>query len=588
MAERVKRRLAAVMALDVAGYSRLMGHDEEGTHARVMALLREEVEPRVAEFGGRIIKHTGDGALVEFSSAVEAARCAVEIQRAMQARAGGEPPDRRIEFRIGINLGDVIAEPDEIYGDGVNISVRLEALAEPGSICVSQVVADQLGGNLGLELVDMGEQRLRNIVRPVRAFRLRPEDGAPGTRIVPPKTAIPGFRGRPAIAVLPFTNMSGDPEQEYFADGLTEDIITALASWRSFPLIARNSVFTYKGRNVDLRTVGRELGAQYIVEGSVRRHANRVRITGQLIEAETNQHIFADRYDRELTDLFEVQDEIATSIVGALEPELLRAEGDRAMQAPQLFGAYDFLQRGLWHHYRYTADDNLKAQEFFRRALAADPNYAQAAAALAVTLIHRMVHRWAPEDSGVYAEALELAQRAVSLDSRSPQARYARAAAYFHTGQIWLSIREMEEVLRLHPSHAVAHANLGSLYNYVNQPDRAYEAVSIALRLSPTDPRKFIWVPALAGAHYLSKRYEAAIETGRQGYASKPDYVAPLRYVVAALGQLGRPADASPYLEILRRSDGSLAQTEAYLARYYIDEAALRQILDGLRKAGFT
>jgi adenylate cyclase len=504
----------------------------------------------------------------------------------MRQRHAEQPSDRGIAFRIGINLGEIIVEADDIYGDGVNIASRIEALAEPGGICVSQIVADQIGDKLGLAFLDIGEHELKNIARPLRVFRVKlPENGTPAA--VPPTRTIPGFRDRPAIAVLPFTNMSGDPDQEYFADGLTEDIITALASWRSFPVIARNSVFTYKGRNVNVRTVGRELGAHYVLEGSVRRQDSRVRITAQLIEAETTHHIFADRYDRDVSDVFAVQDEIETSIVGAIEPELLRAESDRAASAPQLFSAYDFLQRGLWHHYRYTAEDNVKAQAFFRKSLAIEPNYALAAAALAVTLLHSIVQRWRQDDSEVAAEALLLAQRAVSLDQRSPQAHYALGASYFHTRNIRNAIREMEDVIRLHPSHAVARANLGNLLNYVNQPELALESVLTAMRLSPNDLRKFLWMPALAGSYYLAGRYEEAIEAGRQGYAMKSDYAAPLRYVAAGLGQLGRQAEAREILPILRRSDGDLTATEAYLRRYYIDETALKLIVDGLRKAGF-
>ncbi len=583
---RMKRRLAAVLILDVAGYSLLMGDDEEGTHARVTAVLREVVEPALVEHDGRIVKKTGDGMLVEFGSVVDAARGAVAIQKAMRKRHVEQPLDRSIAFRIGINLGEIIVEADDIYGDGVNIASRIQALAEPGGICVSQIVADQIGDKLGLAFLDIGEHELKNIARPLRVFRVKlPENGMPTAG--PPMRTIPGFRDRPAIAVLPFTNMSGDSDQEYFADGLTEDIITALASWRSFPVIARNSVFTYKGRNIDLRAVGRELGAHYVLEGSVRRQESRVRITAQLVEAETNHHVFADRYDRDVTDVFAVQDEIETSIVGAIEPELLRAESDRAASAPQLFSAYDFLQRGLWHHYRYTAVDNLEAQEFFRKSLAIEPNYAQAAAALAVTLVHRVMHGWQADDGSLKSEAASLAQRAVSLDPRAPQARYALALSYMHTTHIHLAIREMEEVIRLHPSHAVARANLGNLYNYVNQPDRARESVLMAMRLSPNDPRKFIWMPALAGSYYLAGRNDEAIDAGRHGHAMKPDYPAPLRYVIAALGQSGRAAEAKELLPVLRQNDGDLAGTEAYLRRYYVDETALNLILDGLRKAGF-
>jgi len=585
-AERVKRRLAAVLVLDVAGYSRLMGGDEVGTHMRVTAALRDIVEPLVLECDGRTIKKTGDGVLVEFASVVEATRCAAAIQRTMGKRETDEPDERRIAFRIGINLGDVIIESDEIYGDGVNIAVRVEALAEPGGICVTRTVADQVGDKLDVEFTDIGEHELKNIARPVRVFRVGLA-AAGKTTALPLSRIIPGFRDRPAIAVLPFANMSGDPDQDYFADGLTEDLITALASWRSFPVIARNSVFAYKGRNVDLRTVSRELGVLYVLEGSVRRQGTRVRIHAQMIEADTNHHIFADRYDREVTDVFAVQDEIETSIVGALEPELLRVERDRIASAPQLFSAYDHLQRGLWHHYRYSAQNNAKAQAFFRSSLAIEPNYAPPAAALAITRVHAIVSGWMEDIEANFAETLSLGQQAVSLDPRDPQAHFALALGYFHTRQIRAAIREMEEVTRLNPSHAAAFAILGNLNNYIDRSKEALRHVKTALRLSPMDPRQFIWMPALAGAYYLIGRYEEAIEAGRRGLSLRPDYLVPIRYVIAGLGQLGRTSEARDLLPDLRRLDPTTEHTRRYLERYYIERTALNRIIDGLTKAGF-
>jgi adenylate cyclase len=590
MAERShpERRLAAVLVLDVAGYSRLMGSDEEGTHARVGGALRDVAAPLIGEHRGRIFKRTGDGLLAEFSSVIDAARCAIAIQDAMAEPPAEDDASSPIRFRIGLNLGDVIVDPPEIYGDGVNIAVCLEALAQPGGICVSQTVADQVGDKLRTRFIGLGEQNLKDISRPVRVFRMVPADEDAPRGKQRETTAAPGLEDRPAIAVLPFVNRSGDSDQEYFADGLTEDIIAALASWRGFPVIARNSMFTYKGRAVDIRTVGRETGAHYVVEGTLRRQGARLRISVSLSNVETSHCVFAERYDRDVTDIFAVQDEISMSIVGELEPELLRAEGDRAARAPQLFSAYDFLQRGLWHHYRYTDEDSISAQDFFRKSLEADPGYAEATAALAIALVHRVFHGWETETAKALKEALALGQRAVSLDRRSPQAHYALALGYFHTGSTAMAMREMEEVIRLHPSHAAAWANLGNLCNYVNQPERATRSVLTALRLSPSDPRQFIWLTALAGGYYLSGLYSQAIEAGRRGYAMKPDFVAPLRYVVASLGQEGRRTEAGELLPALRRADSDLAATEAYLRKYYADDAALQLILAGLRKAGFT
>ena len=583
--ERAKRQLTAILALDAAGYSRLMGVDEEGTHARLKAVLGEVVEPRIAGDQGHVIKRTGDGLLAAFGSTHSAARVAIAVQEEMAERNRDLAGDRRIDLRIGINVGDVIVDGGEIYGDGVNIAVRLEGIAEPGEIYVSEAVAEQIRGALATSLVDLGERQLKNISQRVRVLRLGPRRaaGSGAARVLGPDF---GPRQRPAIAVLPFVNMSGDPEQEYFADGLTEDLITAVASWRSFPVIARNSVFTFKGRSVDVRQIGRELGAQYVLEGSVRREQSRVRITAQLIEAESNVHVFADRYERDLVDVFAVQDDIATRIIGALEPELLRVESQRAASAPQLFSAYDHLLRGLWHHYRYTDEDNSAARRLFEEALRLDPSYAQAAAALATATIHRVMHGWAAAGEPVRDEALAQAQRAVALDPRAPHARFALGLCHLHAGRIAQARGEMEEVIRLHPSHAVAWVNLGNIHNYFDEPARALEAVAIAHRLSPNDPRHFLSVPALAGGLYLLGRYEEAVEEGRLGHLIKPDYVAPLRYVAAGLGQLGRSEEAAPFLAALAGSDGNLAGTERYLRTYYVATAALERILDGLRKAG--
>ena len=301
------RRLTAILAADVAGYSRLMGADEEGTHARLKAHRRALVDPKIAEHHGRIVKNTGDGLLAEFLSVVDAVRCAVEVQRGMAERNAATPSEQRIEFRVGINLGDVIVEGDDIFGDGVNITARLEALAEPGGICVSRVVRDQVRDKLDFAFEDMGEQQVKNIARPVRVYRIRATASERPNTIAVPALTLPD---KPSVAVLPFTNMSADPEQEFFADGIAEDVITALSRYPSLFVIARNSCFTYKGRAVDLKQVGRELGVRYVLEGGLRKAGNRIRVTAQLVEAETGKHVWAERYDRDLADIFAVQDEI--------------------------------------------------------------------------------------------------------------------------------------------------------------------------------------------------------------------------------------------------------------------------------------
>jgi adenylate cyclase len=455
--------------------------------------LRDLVGPTVAACGGRIVKKTGDGALAEFRSLVEAIRCGTIIQCAMRERNAAAESAQRLEFRVGLSLGDVIVEPDDIYGDGVNLAVRLQGLAPAGGILANQAVADQVRGHPGIDLEDLGERDLKNMGR-ARVYRLR----LPDTYERPPEGAalrsVASFRGRPAIAVLPFA-ISPPSADEYFSDGVTEDIITELGSWRSFPVIGRNSVFAYKGATTDLTQVGRELGAGFILHGSVRRDGSRVRIVAELTEAETSTQVFSNRYDRTLEDVFAVQAEISRSIVGALEPELLRHESERAVAAPQSFSAYDLYLRGLWHHNRYTETDNMWAQELFTKALEADPDYAQAAAALAVSMAHRHVHGWKKAGDAPVSRALEMAQRAVALDSRLPQGMYALGLCHMHCSEIRLATRELEEAIRLHPSHAAAHALLGNLYNYINRPTQALEAVRTAFALSPSDSRRFIWSP---------------------------------------------------------------------------------------------
>ncbi len=366
MAEpRAERRLAAILAADVAGYSRLMGADEEGTLAALKAHRRELVDPTIAEHRGRIVKTTGDGLLAEFASVVDAVRCAVAIQEGMAERDAAVPEDRRIAFRIGVNLGDIIIDEDDIYGDGVNVAARLEGLAEPGGICIGRAARDQVRDRLDLDLEDIGEQAVKNIARPVRVFRVKlpaPEAEAPAALALPDK---------PSIAVLAFANMSGDPEQEYFADGIAEDIITALSRFRWFFVIARNSSFTYKGQAVDVKQVARELGVQYVLEGSVRKAGNRVRITAQLIDALTGRHVWAERYDRDLTDIFAVQDEITETIAGAVAPSFVSAEARRAeRKRPEDLDAWDLALKGNWHLAQSGRENVAAAVSLFEAAIA--------------------------------------------------------------------------------------------------------------------------------------------------------------------------------------------------------------------------
>jgi adenylate cyclase len=579
---RVRRRLAAIL---VAGYNLAMPGEGADRFAGLRAVLTGIIEPAIPQYRGNIFKRAGDLVLVEFESVVEAARCAAAL-RAAVAEANQElEHERRIAMRIGINLGDIIVEAGDIFGDGVNIAARLEALAEPGTIYMSEIVRDQVAGKIDFDLVDLGPQSLKNISRPIRVYRM--SDAAPASA-AGDHGAPAGFDDRRAIAVLPFNNFSGDPEQEFFADGITEDIISMLAGWRAFPVIARNSTFTHKGRTVDVVKVGRELGARYLVEGSVRKSGHRVRVTAQLIQADTGHHIMAERYDRDLDDLFELQDEITRAIAGAIEPELLKSERDRIAEQPQHNeDAYEFYQRGMWHHYRQNKTDNGEAQAWFRRALALDPRYPQATAALSISLSSAAMIGWAENPDAGFGEAYDLAQHAVALDPRYPHAHFALGLVCMWTRRSERGIAAFEEAIRLNPSFAAAHVLLGQMCLYAGRREEAVEQADKGLRLSPSDPRLFIWLPALAGAHYQMRHYEEAVAAGRRSWSLNRHWPHGLRYVVAGLAQLGRIEEAQAALAELKRMDANLEFSASVFRRNWSDPADIDHLLEGLRKAGF-
>ena len=585
---RARRRLAAIL---VAGHSRLFPGDEAEGFAELRAVLSEIIAPLSAQHGGKIFKQTGDIALIEFESVVDAVHCAAALREKMGEKNHSLPTERRIAMRIGINLGDIIAEGGDVFGDGVNIAARLAALAEPGSIYLSENVHDQVAGKVEFDFEYLGPTDLKNIRQPVRVFGMggAPAE-APGEHRwseAPASTGEAPFDDRSAIAVLPFVNFSGDPEQEYFADGITEDIITMLAGWRAFPVIARNSTFSYKGQTIDIKTVGRELGVRYVLEGSVRKSGRRVRITAQLIRADTGHHIMAERYDRDLTDLFELQDEITTTIAGAIEPELLKFERDRIADQPQHNeDAYALYQRGMWRHYRHTKPDNLDAQACFRRALAIDPHYPQATAALAIAVCNAAYLGWADHAEPAFDEAFELAQRAVGLDARYPNARFALGLVCLWTSRAERAMAELKEAINLNPSHAAAHVVLGQMFTYRGQPEQAIALAEKGIRLSPNDPRLFMWLPALAAAYYLVENYSRAVEIGRRSWTLNRNWPAGLTYVTAGLAQLGQLPEARAALADLRGLDPDLSFVRSTLQRLYEDRTGIERILDGLRKAG--
>jgi TolB-like protein/class 3 adenylate cyclase/Tfp pilus assembly protein PilF len=585
--EHVKRRLAAIL---FAGYSRLLPGDEASNFASVTHLLSEIIRPQVRKSGGNIIRWTGDGTLIEFDSIIEAVRCAAALREAVSQSNQMLMPEQRVGVRMGINLDDIIAEDGDVFGDGVNIAARLEALAELGSVYVSEIVRDRVAGKLRFDFEDLGPHSLKNIAKPVRIFRLGGEVAeqsaslANGGGVAASPTAFENCR---AVAVLPFANFGSDPEQEYFAEGITEDIISMLAGWRAFPVIARDSTFTYKGQTVDIKKVGQELGVRYVVEGSVRKSGRRIRVTAQLIQADTGHHLMAERYDRDLIDSFVLQDEIVSAIAGAIRPELLKFERERIANRPQHNGdAYEFYQRGIWHHYRHNKEDNIEAQGYFRRALAIDPHYPQATAALSIAIRSAAYLGWVENVEQNYEESFELGQRAVALDARYPNAHFALGLACMYTHRPDRAMAELRQAIDLNPSFAEAYAILGHTLTYAGRPEETIPLVERGIRLSPTDPRLFIWLPALAAAHYQLSHYQQAVEIGRRSWTLNRNRPVGLRYVVAGLAQLGKIAEAQAALTELYRFDIDLASFERLARRLFKDRDPVDRILDGLRKAG--
>ncbi len=534
--ERLQRRLAAVLSADVVGYSRLMGLDEAGTVSRLNALRRELIEPTIGVHSGRVVKLMGDGVLVEFASAVDAVTCAIEIQRKLRAHIAGKTDVNPIQFRIGINVGDVIIDGEDILGDGVNIAARIEGVAEPGGISISENVWQQVQGKVVASFVDAGEQNLKNISRPVRVYRVEtgPESQPPS------KTGIVSLPETPSIAVLPFQNMSGDAEQEYFADGVVEDIITGLSRIRWLFVIARNSSFVYKGQPPDIRKVGRELGVRYVLEGSVRKAAGRVRITTQLIEAETNRHIWAERYDRAIDDIFAVQDDITMSTVAAIEPSLRQAEIERVKRKrPDSLDAYDLVLRSLPQVFTLMPDGASKALPLLERALGLEADYATALAYAA----------WCHEVLFVRAGLRE--------ENRLSMSRYAHAAllhgrddataltvAGFCIGLIEhdraTAFKAFDAALALSPSSAFTYMFGSTLFGWAGDADRAISWGERAVRLSPFDPLGFLAFDGISLGHFMTGRYGESADAARRAIQINPLFSINYMCLVAALSKLGQ------------------------------------------------
>jgi TolB-like protein/class 3 adenylate cyclase len=590
--ERVERRLAAILAADVAGYSRLMGANEEGTLAQLKAIRKTLVDPTIAAHRGRIVKTTGDGMLVEFASAVDAARCAVEVQRGRGMENAGVPNDLRIEFRIGIHVGDIIIDDNDIFGDGVNIAARLEGIAEPGGVCISDDAQRQIRGKVDIAFEDMGPQNLKNITEPMRAWRLRINASAPAAAsIKPPVETIQtlALPDKPSIAVLPFTNMSGDPEQDYFADGIAEDIITALSHFKALFVIARNSSFTYKGRAVDVKQVGRELGVRYVLEGSVRKAANRVRITGQLVDAATGAHLWSERFDGGLGDIFDLQDQVTESVVGAIAPALEKAEIERARRKPtESLDAHALYLRGLARLYQFgNRQANGEALRLFNSAIELDPDFASAYARAAFCYVSAKANGWIAVTPSEIAEATRLAQRAVELGKDDAIALAVSGwALAFIVRDLEVGAGLVDRALVLNSNSAEAWSFGGWVKNWLGEPEAAIERFARAMRLSPLDPS--LRTPSgTAHAHFFLGRYDEAASWAAMALQDNPDYQPGLRIAAASNAMAGRPEQAHKAVARLRLLNPTLrVSTLKDVLGPFRRAEDLSRYEEGLRQAG--
>jgi adenylate cyclase len=577
--ERIERRLTAILAADVAGYSRLVEADEEGTLSQWKALWGTVIEPKIKEHRGRIARVIGDGMLAEFASVIDAVRCAVEVQRSVAERNANAPQDKRIEFRVGINFGELIIEHGDFWGDGVNIAARLEALAHPGGICVSGRVQEDTQGKLEIAFEFMGEQNLKNIVRPVRVYRVRFDGVTESTPALP-------LPSKPSIAVLPFQNMSGDPSEDYFADGVVEDITTALSRIRWLFVIARNSSFTYKGRMVDVKQVGRELGVRYALEGSVRKAANRVRVTAQLIDAVTGHHVWAERYDRELAAIFALQDEITERVVAAVEPQLYAAEGIRAKRKPpESLDAWECVVRALSCVNSRSQNDYAMARELLERAIELDPAYAQAYALFAYVMGLEVLYGWKPREIAL-ARALEAAQKAVVLDSDDAWAHFALGFVYGMTRRAEEAVVEHEKALALNPNFALAYTYQGSALAYLGRGEEALLKIDASERLSPRGLFQGVNNVCRAAAHFSAEQHRDAVSCARKSILDSPGIVTGYRMLVVNCALIGEIDEARAALGIVKRLQPDISLRWIAESVLFTRERDRQNYIEGFRLAG--
>jgi TolB-like protein/class 3 adenylate cyclase/tetratricopeptide (TPR) repeat protein len=587
--EPVERRLTAILAADVAGYSRLIGADEEGTLAQLKTFRKTLVDPTIAKHRGRIVKTTGDGMLVEFASAVDAARCAAEVQRGMADENTEIPQAKRIEFRIGIHLGDIIIDDNDIFGDGVNIAARLESIAVPGGISISRAVHDQVRDRINVCFDDKGEIALKNIARPVQVFAISGAKESKTTVSLESKPAL-ALPDKPSIAVLPFTNMSGDPEQDYFADGIVDDIITALSRFKSLFVIARNSSFTYKGKAVDIKQVGRELGVRYVLEGSVRKAANRVRITGQLVDTATGAHLWANRFDGGLGDIFDLQDQVTESIVGAIAPAVEKAEIERAKRNPtESLDAYDHYLRGLASSYRITnRQANEEALRFFNKVIKLDPGFASAYGRAALCYAWAKTNGWISFTPTEIAKVKKLAQRAVELGKDDVIALAASGYTLaFVARDLGGGAALIDRALAFNSNWAEAWFWGGWVKNWLGEPEGAIERFARAIRLNPLDPSISGVRTGLSHAHFFLGHYDEAASWSAMALQDNQDFHPALRMEAASGAMAGRSEQAHQALLRLRQLYPALRVSNLKdLLGPYRRAEDISRYEEGLRRAG--
>jgi len=582
--EGFKRKLAVILSADVEGYSRLMDDDEEAT-VRTLTTYRNAITDLTQQFRGRVVDFPGDNILTEFSSVVDAVNCAVEIQRELAERNAELPENRKMKFRIGVNLGDIIEEDGRIYGDGVNIAARVESLANAGGICISGRAYDQVANKLGLEYENLGEHQVKNISRPIRVFQVKMETVS-FENVVSEENAAPPLPDKPSVAVLPFDNMSGDSEQEYFSDGITEDIITALSRSPWLFVISRNSSFAYRGKMIDIRQISRELGVRYILEGSVRKAGNRIRVTAQLIDGSVGSHVWAERYDGVLEDIFGLQDQISQQVVASILTQIQMYVGEKSKRPEHSdVITWDLLARGWKLFYELTNESLAEAERIFRKAVSIAPTSCNAHHLLASTLIHRAQMGYIADKEAGVSEAYQMAKRAIELDESNEYAHWGLGFIQLWRRNHDLAIAELKRAIELNPNCSLAFGSLGTVLSYSGEPDESIKNNEIAIRLNPRDISIFFRYSGLAMAHFVAGRHSEAVQWARKCIHRKPIWRVAHAVLVTSLAQLDLLEEAKAavvnYLENI--PDETITELRQLPFKY--DNDAYR-FEEGLRKAG--